>query len=280
MYLKKYIKRLYILLGVLTFSTLELIIDSSTLKKKYFMEVKIMKKFISTFSILLLILIFGFVSSTSVLANSITHPYDVPGYDSPNYFPLSTSNLLGDSIVLDKVLISSHQNNNSYYRILRYEMPVYCLIGLESGEDYYIFTAGSTRTLTYTESRAINTTYSEQVSNMYSLSLSSSLGEALGFSNVEMNSSLPSCVTNNLEIYNGLFSYTATQDVSYTSNYNIIVSGKYRLEKRAFLYVYVIQYYSELTYIDYNKGPWEIVQYYLYQFTLFFQILHHQVYLI
>ncbi len=127
-----------------------------------------MKKFISTFSILLLILIFGFVSSTSVSVNSIAPPYDVPGYDSPNYFPLPTSNLLGDSIVLDTVLISSHQNNNSYYRILRYEMPIYCLIGLESGEDYYIFTAGSTQTLTYTETLTDSTTLSEQVSNMYS----------------------------------------------------------------------------------------------------------------
>ena len=222
-----------------------------------------MKKFISTFNILLLILIFGFVSSTSVSANSIAPPYDVPGYDSPNYFPLPTSNLLGDSIVLDTVLISSHQNNNSYYRILRYEMPIYCLIGLENAEGHYSFTAGSTQTLTYTETLTDSTTLSEQVSNMYSLSLSSSLGEALGFSNVEMDSALPSCVTNNLGIYNELFSYAATQGVSYTSNYNIIVSGKYKLEKRAFLYVYVIQYYSELTYIDYNKGPWEIVQYYL-----------------
>lgn len=206
-----------------------------------------MKKFISTFSILLLILIFGFVSSTSVSANSIAPPYDVPGYDSPNYFPLPTSNLLGDSIVLDTVLISSHQNNNSYYRILRYEMPIYCLIGLENAEGHYSFTAGSTQTLTYTETLTDSTTLSEQVSNMYSLSLSSSLGEALGFSNVEMDSALPSCVTNNLGIYNELFSYTATQGVSYTSNYNIIVSGRYRLEKRAFLYVYVIQAYTAVS---------------------------------
>ena len=207
-----------------------------------------MKKFISTFSILLLILIFGFVSSTSVSANSIIPPEGEIGYSSVDSMPFPTNSLLGTPTLLRTAVATGSWENGQLYRIFRYEMPIYCLIGLENGGDYNQYTAGSTQSLTYTESIAINITHSEQVSNMHSLSLSSSLGTKLGFAGVSLEASVSAGVSEAVEqTYGNMFSYTTTEGVSYTSNYNIIVSGKYRLEKRAFLYVYVIQAYTAVS---------------------------------
>ncbi len=110
-----------------------------------------MKKFISTFSILLLILIFGFVSSTSVSANSIIPPEGEIGYSSVDSMPFPTNSLLGTPTLLRTAVATGSWENGQLYRIFRYEMPIYCLIGLENGEEYHPFTAGSTQSLTYTE---------------------------------------------------------------------------------------------------------------------------------
>lgn len=208
-----------------------------------------MKKFLSLFTSILVILISCFFIAKPVIANSIQLPDDVVSYDSPNLLPLPSNSLLGNAELVDEVLVNGFVDNGQYYRLYKYEVPVYCLLGLDNNySNYLLLTENSSYNFTYTESYTISTSYSTQVSSENSLSLSSELGAKLGFSGIGIETSVSQNVSNSLSmLYSDTFTYSTIKSQTTNVSFNVIQSGRYRLEKRAFLSVYVVQCYTVIT---------------------------------
>ena len=200
-----------------------------------------MKKIITILSIFMLLL----TCTVSVSANSIDVPEQEEPYNSVGEMPFPTNNCLGEAVLIKIVNVSGQPFNGKYYNLYRYEIPIYCLVDLYSCSSYMILTAGSSDSITYYEEYSQSKSYSEQVAETNSLSLTSSLGTKVGFPGSEMETAVSTNIETSLTAtFGNEFSYTTTQGFSQTINYNIIESGRYRLEKRAFLYVYVIQSYT------------------------------------
>lgn len=200
-----------------------------------------MKKIITILSVFVLLLI----CTVSVSANSIDVPEQETPYNSVAEMPFPTNSILGDAILLETVKVSGQPFNGQYYNLYRYEVPIYCLVDLCSGSSYMNLTVGSSNSITYYEENSETTTFTQQIAEINSLSLTGSLGTKIGFPGAEMETSISENIQTSLTAsYGNEFSYSTTQGYSETINYNILESGRYRLERRAFLYVYVIQSYT------------------------------------
>lgn len=207
-----------------------------------------MKKFLSLFTCMIVMLISCFFIAKPVMANSIQPPDDVISYDSPDLLPMPSNSLLGSAELIDEVLVYGVIDNGKYYRLYKYEIPVYCLLGLDNNSNYLLLTEGSSYKFTYTESYTISTSYSSQVSSENSLSLSSGLGAKLGFSGLGIETNVSQNVSNSLSaLYSDTFTYSTVKSQATNISFNVIQSGRYRLEKRAFLSVYVVQCYTVVT---------------------------------
>ena len=203
-----------------------------------------MKKIIT----ILIIFVLLSTCTVSVSAYSIDTPEGETAYDSILDMPFPTNSILGEAVLVDDVRVSGEMLNGQYYNLYRYEVPIYCLVDLCSSSAYMMLTEGSSNSITYYEEYTTTKTYTEQVQTTNSSSIGGSLGTKLGFSGAEVETSITVNLETSLtQTYGAEFSYSTTQGVSQTITYNVTESGRYRLEKRAFLYVYVIQLYTIAT---------------------------------
>ena len=203
-----------------------------------------MKKIITIVSIFVILL----TCTVSVSAYSIDVPESETAYDSILDMPFPTNDIYGEAVLVDNVRLSGQMLNGQYYNLYRYEVPIYCLVDLCSSSSFMMLTEGSSNSITYYEETTKTDTYTKQLETTCSSSIASSLGVKLCIAKNEAESSIESTIVTSLtESYEAEFSYTTTHGFSQTITYNITESGRYRLEKRAFLYVYVIQLYTVVT---------------------------------
>lgn len=208
-----------------------------------------MKKIIIAFTFILLF----FGGTKIVSASSIIPPDDEESYSSVDDMPFPENSILGEAVLLQTKLVSGQTLNGKYYKLYRYEIPIYCLVDLCGNSAFCNLIAGSSSSISFVEEITATVSYSQQIATEHSLSVSGSLGNRLGFSNVGMDTTIDASVSSSItQSYGSVFSYSTTSGRTHTITYNVDETGHYRLEKRAFLYVYVIQTYSIVSSSNFN----------------------------
>jgi hypothetical protein len=196
---------------------------------------------------------------------------DVPdgeiSYSSLADLPFPENETLGEAELIGTYQTDGVGAEGKYIAVYRYPIALFCLVDLGIQDPVFrALTAGSSISITYTSSVVNNVSFVQQTCNANSYGISAMVGTKLGFGGAEINTELSASYEEIVETTCGVeTSYSSSNETSYTETHYVLENGIYRLEKRMFLYAYIIQSYS--CYRDSNARAFVPLYYYFHSNT-------------